>query len=179
MILSPDNRVLDGEWVMATFNGLGVAPFAPVSNVTPFTYRDGETFLSELHRIKEYIRELAFLLESGDAANRDYVNKAIAALTEQFNAAIVYLEGLIAGSHDESIAFDPTNGTHLEGLSQVVSNVYDNVRIFAYFALDLDNMDLTAAEYDAWLATMPVRHMDLAPLYPALNDVLGDYRNGQ
>lgn len=158
---------------MATFNGLGVAPFAPVSNVTPFTYRDGETFLSELHRIKCYISEMVAALEKADEDNRDYVNNAITQLTDQFNAVVSYLENIIAGSHDESIAFDPTNGAHLEGLSQVVSNVYDNVRIFAYFAKDLDDMNMTAAQYDTMLASMPVRHMDLAPTYPKLNDVLG------
>lgn len=169
---SPVNQDSDGEWVMVTFNDLGVPPFAPVSNVTPFTYRDGETFLSELHRIKCYIAEMVAVLEKADEDNRDYVNNTIQQLTTQFNAAVIYLEGLIAGSHDESIAFDPTNGSHLEGLSQVVSNVYDNSRIFAYFAKDLDDMGMTAVEYDDLLASMPVRHMDLAPLYPTLNDAL-------
>jgi hypothetical protein len=104
-------------------------------------------------------------------SNTDNLNAAVTALVAQFNAALAELrsslEALIAGSHDESIAFDPTTGSILTGLSTVVSNVYDNLRIYAYFAKQYDELELTAAEYDALEYT--ARHFDLVVTYPTPN----------
>ena len=82
---------------MSTFPPIaGISPFAPVSNVTPFTYRDGETFLSQLHRLCDYVKDSVEFLELADDANRDYVNTTIA----QIMSVISSLENNIGNFHD-------------------------------------------------------------------------------
>ena len=39
---------------------LGFGRIGPLSNITPFTYRDGETYLSELQRLKDYIQNVLY-----------------------------------------------------------------------------------------------------------------------
>jgi hypothetical protein len=46
--------------------------------------------------------------------------------------------------------------------------VYDNARVFAYFAKQYDQLNLTAAAYDA--LAYSARHFDLGVTYPTLND---------
>jgi hypothetical protein len=79
-----------------------------------------------------------------------------------------YLTALVQSSHDEGIVFDPTNGSHIEGFSLVLGRVYDNARVFAYFAKQYDQLNLTAATYDA--LAYSARHFDLGVTYPTLND---------
>jgi hypothetical protein len=43
--------------------------------------------------------------------------------------------------------------------------------VFAYFAKQYDELDLTAAEYDA--LNYSARHFDLGVTYPTINDVQG------
>jgi hypothetical protein len=78
------------------------------------------------------------------------------------------VNALIESSHDEGIVFDPTNGTHLDGFSVVLGRVYDNSRVFAYFAKQYDQLNLTAADYDGHQYS--ARHFDLGITYPTLND---------
>lgn len=150
---------------------VGLAPFEPINQVTPFTYRDNDTYLTILHSLKNQVNALVDWANEyavDDAAN---LNNAVSALITQFNAALNKLrsdlEALIAGSHDESIAFNPTTGSLLDGLSKVVSDVYDNLRYYAYFAKQYDDLGLTAAEYDALNYT--ARHYDLAVTFPTFN----------
>jgi hypothetical protein len=149
--------------------------FGPVNPVTPFTMRDTATFLTILHNLQEFVVDLTEHVNTQDADNHSAWGQAIADLTNELNLAILNmyneLVDMIAGSHDESIADDPTTGLRNQGLSRVVGNVYDNTRIFAYFAKQYDDVGMTAAAYDA--IGYSARHFDLAPLYPTLNDVMG------
>jgi hypothetical protein len=122
--------------------------------------------------LRDYVRENLQSLSNQEIVDVAYLLKSINDLSDAFEIALAAVQASILQSNGDYISFDPTNGTNTEALSQVVSNVYDNTRIFAYFAKDLDDLGMTAAEYDALLASMPVRHMDLAPLYPTLNDAL-------
>lgn len=149
-------------------------PASPISEVQPFTYRDNESYLKQLSRLRDYVRENLQRLNNQEIVDVSYLLKSINDLSASFNAQIDTLEASIAAytGLGEYTAFDPTNGLNTENLSMVLGNVYDNVRIFAYFAVDYDNLNMTALEYDNYLATMPVRQMDLAPLYPTLNAAL-------
>lgn len=152
---------------------VGLSPFEPIDSVTPFTYRDNATYLSILHSLQEKVNDLIDNVNSGFATASNNNSNGLGGLRTELlndiNQLRADLTKLIEGSHDESIAFDPTNGTQLEGLSTVISRVYDNVRLFAYFAKQYDNLNLTAAAYDALQYT--ARHFDLGVLYPTLNDV--------
>jgi len=144
--------------------------YGPVNQVTPFTYRDNATYLTILNdlscRLNTIITEVNDALTAQDAE----VQADLAAMKTYIDSEIARLEALIIGSHDESIAFDPTNGTRTEGLSTVVSRVYDNVRIYAYFAKQYDDLNMTAATYDG--IGYSARHFDLGVTYPTFNDVM-------
>jgi hypothetical protein len=152
---------------------VGLAPYSPIDQVTPFTYRDNDTYLTILYGLRSKVDDIINSLNELSITDSTNLNTAIADLSAQFNTALnaleASLEKLIEGSHDESIAFDPTNGTTLEGLSTVISRVYDNLRLYAYFAKQYDDLQLTALTYDNMQVT--ARHFDLAITYPTLNDV--------
>ena len=152
-----------------------LAPFSPVNPVTPFTYRDNATFLTILHALERRVNEIIAAVNLANDQDATNLNEAILELTNSLNLTVqnVYTEltAMIDGSHDESVATDPTNGNRLSGLSTVISNVYDNARIFAYFAQQYDELLLTASAYDA--LEYSARHFDLGITYPILNDVQG------
>ena len=151
---------------------VGVPAFSPLSQSTPFSYRDLDTHLTILKKLGDKVNEIVDTSNDNNAAIADETQRLITDLVTSVNTALDYLrrdvEQWIAGSHDESIAFNPTNGLQ-EDVSQVVSDTFDNSRIFAYFAGDYDALGLTSAQYDA--LGYEARHYDLAPLYPTLNDV--------
>ena len=149
--------------------------FSPVNQVTPFTYRDNATYLTILHGLQHKVNELISTLNNLNESVTADMNIGFAEMVADLNVTLNSLRdelvALVEGSHDESIADDPTNGQRLQGLSTVVSRVYDNVRVFAYFAKQYDELEHTALEYDALQLT--ARHFDLGITYPTLNDVLG------
>ena len=152
---------------------VGLFPFNPIDSVTPFTYRDNATYLTILTGLKDKVNDLVEYVNNGFDTDNSNINNGLSGLRTELindiNQLRTDLTTLIEGSHDESIAFDPTNGTHLEGLSTVISRVYDNVRVFAYFAKQYDNLNLTALQYDTLQYT--ARHFDTGVTYPTLNDV--------
>lgn len=154
---------------LATLDG-----FSPITPVTPFTYRDNATNVTILRSLELKLNDLIAKINEVAATDASNLGEGLNQLVLEFNASLNSvrdeLVALVEGSHDESVATDPTTGLRLQGLSRVVGNVYDNVRIFAYFAKQYDDVEMTAAQYDA--LQYSARHFDLAPLYPTLNDVL-------
>jgi hypothetical protein len=75
-----------------------------------------------------------------------------------------------AVSVDSASANDPTTGQRNAALSQVISNVYDNSRVYAWFAIEADELERTAAEWDA--LNFSARHFDLGATYPVIHDSL-------
>jgi hypothetical protein len=144
----------------------------PVGTTTPFTQRDNDTFLTILKGLQDKLNELIDNINTDNANEHDDLNTAIADLTNKLNLSLAnyqaYITNLVESSHDEGIVFDPTNGTHIEGFSLVLGRVYDNARVFAYFAKQYDLLALTAAEYDGHQYT--ARHFDLGITYPTLSD---------
>jgi hypothetical protein len=144
----------------------------PVSSTTPFTQRDNDTFLTILKGLQDKLNELIENINTDNANEHDDLNTAIADLTNKLNLSLMdyeaYITALVESSHDEGIVYDPTNGTHIEGFSLVLGRVYDNVRVFAYFAKQYDLLNLTALEYDTLAYT--ARHFDLGVTYPTISD---------
>jgi len=71
----------------------------PLTNIAPFTYRSGETYLTMLYRLKDYIEELSpqfntkmgemiEILNAGIAGMEQNNAEALAQWNERFNAAI-------------------------------------------------------------------------------------------
>lgn len=143
----------------------------PLSNVTPFTYRDGETFLEQLKRLREWIDHVYSTLAADISAVQTDDEAAITSLATQLNAELLafvnqwQIELMNLADNVPALAFDPTNGTRIEPIDVVVSRVFDNLRYYAFFADQLDGFLHTAAEWDAMQYT--ARGFDLALAYNA------------
>lgn len=142
-----------------------------ISDVQPFSYKDGETYLGKLGRLEKYIRDTLEYLVRVQREHDKLTDANIEKLRLEVNQIFVDLIAEIASVSDGALAYNPTNGKK-EPLSKVTGDTYDNLRIFAYFAKELDDMGMTAAEYDAWLAQSNARHFDLAITYPVPHDFL-------
>lgn len=163
---------------MAVFNPIRFSR-GFISDVQPFTYRDSFTVLDKLESLFEAINTnfskiLALTDELTDVVkavnNRfeqmeaDYNNK-IDALTKKHDYELLALEkkltALIIASNEEGTCFNPTNGSRYESLSKVISDVYDNLRLYSYFAREFDDGTTTAGEFDN--SGGSARHHDLYP----------------
>jgi len=156
--------------------------YYPISNVTPFTYRDGLTFLEKLEQIAANLQALhdwsdqvvqtLVDLQALHAADVASLTAAITASEERSTAALAVARAeilaMVVDSIPGGVAIDPTTGL-TSPVNTVISNVYDNVRVHAYFAKDLDVQNLTAAQIDA--LNRSARHFDLSPI-DTTNDTL-------
>lgn len=157
-------------------------PIAPLTNVTPFTYRDGFTFLERLEDLAEYINSLVTTINSAiDRVNEfstdlsnlsqsvdDRIAAVRAELLNDLTALRTEVLALITESAPSGMCLDPTTGLSAP-VSEVIGHVFDNDRYFGLFASQLDARNLTAAELDAQLVT--ARHADLN-LTATVNDSL-------
>lgn len=139
--------------------------FSLLTNVTPFTYRDGETFLQILKRLRKWIHDAIIELEGQIQDTRDEDQAALDALAAQFNAQLAAINTLLIGFQTagiDDVVFDPTTGT-TTAIEIALGHVYDNTRYYAYFADQLDDFEKTAAQWDNMQYT--ARHFDLALAY--------------
>jgi hypothetical protein len=131
------------------------------------------SYLAILEDLQVAFNALIVAVNGANDTNVSEHNRIVSQLTTQFNNALNSLradmEDRIAGMHDESVAWNPTTGNRQDSLSTVVSNVYDNNRIYAWFAAQYDEFGWTAAEYDA--KELTARTFDLVPSYPTINAV--------
>lgn len=154
----------------------GMPPFEPLQRVVPFTYRDTATNQQIVNGLRQTLNALIDEFNSANDTNTSEHNRIVSQLTTQFNNALNALDGRLTDqldgiTTDSASVNDPTTGSRNVSLSQALSNTFDNSRVFAYFAKQLDDFGWTAAEYDT-LHIDTARHFDLAPTYPVLNDVL-------
>lgn len=146
--------------------------FNPLGTGQGFASRDTDSFLTILEKLREQVNALVTALNNLNADNASEHGAIVETLTAQFESELLdtknYLENLIEENNDEVNAFDPTTGTRLNTVSRVISNVYDNARVFAMFAAQLDGKGWTAKQYDDMGLT--ARHFDLGMTYPVIND---------
>lgn len=136
---------------------------APLSNVTPFTYRDGETYLEQLKRLRQYIKDVSETLQTNIDTVSNNNSLAIINLTTQLNKTLTdFITKWNSSQEDGAIIFDPTTGFN-SSLNLVMGNIYNNTRYYAYFADQLDAFEYSAAEWDAMEYT--ARHFDLNLAY--------------
>lgn len=86
-----------------------IAPFKPLSNITPFTYRDGETYLTILERIREFI----------NTGLIDFVNENFTALGDNFELEV---NKLITDVNTALAAQDVSNTSAIEALELFVND---------------------------------------------------------
>lgn len=149
-----------------------ITQFEPINQVTPFTYRDNETYLSTLRGLRHKINELIAHVDAADAELIVQFNQALQSLDAEISATIAAMreEFIDLIDDDAGVGFDPTTGSITTPIFKALNNVYDNTRIYAYFAVELDTLGFTAAEWD--LMAYGARHFDLAMTYPDIHDSL-------
>ena len=155
--------------------GVGIANIGfGTSNVTPATYDESLTYYEQLAHLRDHMQTVIDTAGESDSKLKQVVDDftaTIDALTEKLALDLeLYkdsVEFMIESSHDSMVSFNPTDGTRHKPVDINLNNVFDNLRIYSYFARQYDDLGMTAAEYDAlnWTA----RHYDVAPL-TVIND---------
>ena len=156
-----------------------------ITPVVPFTYSDNVTYLHLLEELRGKIQEFIESYNSFQGTIEEWA----AELEKQLQAELdsmygrlypdlqsdlrKYIDGVLEQYSGESVAHDATAGDHVVSATQAVWRAYDNVRYWAFFARDYDDLDRTAAEIDALEET--ARHYDLYSTGGVLNIELGDY----
>lgn len=150
------------------------APLTPFSSVTPFTVRDGATYLDILSALVKWSKTVSPALEEHEKAIHElqegmkqvvtdlaWITQEVHNIRRDMNAMYQELLNAIHKANDEGTAYNPVYGTYGEPMSKVLGDIYDHCRPFAWRATQLDNLDLTAAEFDA--LSLSARQFDLAP----------------
>ena len=144
----------------------------PISNITPFTYGDGYTYLSLLEDMRVYLNTMIDSVNANtDSANDvvdqftelvNHVNDAIADYGTQldnwsdnfdvsFKATFDKLRAdmltLVLTTAQTGVIFNPTRGFY-DPIGDVVVGVYDFLRTFSYTAAEYDALGLTQDDYD-------------------------------
>ena len=147
----------------------------PISTVTPFTYGDGDTYLRRLERLIKWLANLITVVD-GQTEAIEEIRNALSAIeaevdkelaenraytVEQIANVRAELLAAIGAATDAGSVFNPTNGSLHEPIAKVISDVYDNVRVHALFAIEYDELEYTVAQYDA--IGFEARHYDLSP----------------
>jgi len=116
-----------------------LSPISPLSNITPFTYKDGETYLSQLERQKRFINEtlIPFVNENVTTLNSDFI-EIVQTLSTDVNAALVAQDAELTTAID-TVNTDVTNLTNY--LDEQIASVVDNSATLqdSVFATLIDN----------------------------------------
>lgn len=158
-------------------------PLQNLTNVTPFSYRDGYTFLDKLEAIAKVVNQVVNTVNSlNDVVNT--INTNLEALSDSIDSRFVNmreelsddlgrlradLEELITDAVPAGVVRNPVDGK-IASVEDALGSVYDNARVHAWFAVDIDTNNLTAAEIDA--LALSARHHDLSPTDLTTNDAL-------
>lgn len=87
-----------------------IFPRHPINNITPFTYRDGETFLKRVERLEEYLRGLVVEVDAGFAAIIEAFADALAQITEDNNETIAEFNAMfLQFQEDVQLQIDSLN----------------------------------------------------------------------
>ena len=146
----------------------------PLTNITPFTYGDGYTYLRLLEDLRKTVGSLGDVINGNNSvweATLDQIELLQNNLITEINSKIVGIDLKLADFravynedykqlHREMLqeirqatsvgtTYDPTTGSSLTPLPIALEHVYDNLRIYAYTALEYDELELTDIAYDA------------------------------
>lgn len=144
----------------------------PITNITPFTYGDGYTYLSLLEDMRVYLNTMIDSVNANtDSANDvveqftelvHHVNDAIADYGTQldkwsndfevdfkvtFDKLRADMLTLVLTTTQTGVIFNPTRGFY-DPIGDVVVGVYDFLRTFSYTAAEYDALELTQDDYN-------------------------------
>ena len=146
----------------------------PLTNITPFTYGDGYTYLRLLEDLRKTVGSLGDVINGNNSvweATLDQIELLQNNLITEINSKIVGIDLKLADfravynedykqlrremlqeirqATSVGTTYDPTTGSSLTPLPIALEHVYDNLRIYAYTALEYDELELTDIAYDA------------------------------
>ena len=157
--------------------------FSGLGNVTPFTYRDGYTYLSVLRQLIEQFNDLVGEYDELVVRLQDFETVTTAAvdslrndMDKRFTILRNEMLAIIADATKSGTCFDPTTGRRDTPVSDALSHVYDYSRLFAQFAQLADEAGITASTQQATGQT--ARHIDTIENYPNPQATLDGEDNG-
>ena len=170
----------------------------PITNITPFTYGDGYTYLSLLEDMRVYLNTMIDSVNANtDSANDvveqftelvNHVNEAIADYGTQLDNWSNDLEDDIKATFDKlradmltlvlttaktGVIFNPTRGFY-DPIGDVVVGVYDFLRTFSYTAAEYDALGLTQDNYNSQFVNAYAYDVRTAQLAENLLEHRGD-----
>lgn len=77
-----------------------IPPFGPINQVTPFTYRDNDTFQTQLRGLRDKVNEQIAQLELIDASLRSDLGAEIVDLTNQLNMQLTTINDIVMSVTD-------------------------------------------------------------------------------
>lgn len=95
--------------------------FGPINAVTPFTYRDNDTFQTQLRGLRDKVNEFIAQLELVDASLRSDLGAEILDLTNQLNMELTTLNDLLV---DGSAASNTTITTAITDFDQRLTDMF-------------------------------------------------------
>lgn len=126
-----------------------IPPYTPLSNVTPFTYRDGRTYLETLERLRRAINDV---IENEDVQN-DAINEAIQAQNQTISELLSDLIGYTIEVNDYTYTASMQDGSTftaytIAGVDREIQVLSDNVDIRIQDLSDyVDNEVTTVHEF--------------------------------
>lgn len=154
-----------------------------VTNVQPFTYQDGYTYLRILQDLIVKVNEMIVSREELDAKLEEFEKgivsrieaiekrqaafevRTIDSLNTKFAALEVELRELVENMSVGGVCFDPTTGSRTTPISEALEHVYDNLRLAAMFTAQADEAG-TAKERDE--LNQDARYWDVFNSWPKL-----------
>lgn len=148
------------------------------STMQPFAYRDTLNMLTwlravacNLDTVRERVNDIGDAVEKIPEDTETALQKIVDDTTDALAALDTTLRALIAESGSTGTAFSPVRG-RVDSVQHILDDMYDNVRVFALFAADYDEMGLSAEEYDS--LEVRAREYDLHAT-DVRNAMLGDF----
>lgn len=146
-----------------------IGPLRPVGNVTPFTARDGDTYLSILHELRNFINNdllPAVLKYVGD--NSEFLTKVVNELSANVNDSIAQLELNVSAQlseQDDKITqqLDDQSQLVLEQLSTNLARVNEAVQQVVNSSIELQDPVAAALVNDLESATRVALSLNFAP----------------
>lgn len=129
---------------------IGYPVFRPYENITPFTYRDGMTYLESLEALRTWIRDTLV----------PYLNTELEGVTEDFQAQVTALIGAVNAAIEELNETDNASEAALAQIQEIVAGFPD--------------FDALVATVNAAAAAADQSATDAAASAASITDLIGE-----
>lgn len=102
-----------------------IPPSTPINSVTPFTYRDNQTYLSLLEQLRVSVNTTIDYINDVSVYNSTEINIAITAITAELNATLESALTTINASTDTLVEMETTLGVLQTTLTETEADITD------------------------------------------------------